>query len=196
VKTFELGNRRSWININSEDLAHLSKKWGLILTSGILFVALGIIAMSLAGLTTIMTMAIFGWVLVFASAAQMVEAFSGREGSRFVLELISAVLYFVAGFFLIRHPGISAVMLTFLLAPLFLALGTIRSITAVAVRPPQWGWQFVSGLVTLWLGYFLLSNSAATGLWLVGTFIGLELFFEGVALVSFALAVRPKKIAR
>ncbi len=193
MNTIELGRRQVLGKGAGEDLEYLQQRWGRILVAGICFLIIGFFAVSLASLTTIVTLAIFGWFLVFAGIAQFVEAFAGRDRGGFVLELISAVLYLVAGFFLLRNPGLSAAMLTFMLAPLFIILGVVRSVTALTLRHAQWGWQMLSGVVSFMLGWFLLNRSPMTGLWLIGTFIGIELLFEGMALSSLALSLRKRK---
>jgi uncharacterized membrane protein HdeD (DUF308 family) len=170
----------------------LRSRWALVLAAGTAFIVLGIFATLVAGFTTVLTMLIFGWVMVFAGAVQLGEAFVDRDRGRFAIELISGVLYLVAGFMLTRNPAATALMLSFLLGPLFLISGVVRAVSAFLFHHAQWGFQVLSGVVTFWVGLIILDRGPSTALWLIGTMIGIEIIFEGIALSSFALWLRKK----
>lgn len=192
MSILEIGQNRHWANATPADLAHLTRRWGWVMASGIAFIFLGLAASAVAGLTTIVGMIVFGWMMFFAGVVQIVESLIHRERGRMVLELVSGILYLVGGIMLIRSPGLTAAVLTLMLAPLFLILGIARTFSAVIMRDAQWGWQAMSGVVTFWLGLLILNQWPASSFWIIGTFIGIELLFEGLALSSFALALREK----
>jgi uncharacterized membrane protein HdeD (DUF308 family) len=76
-----------------------------------------------------------------------------------------------------------------LLASLFVVGGLFRTVGASAMQFPRWGWTAFAGLVSVGLGIFLMSTWPATSTYFVGLTIGIDLIFDGAALVGFAGAI-------
>lgn len=89
-------------------LESLSDNWGWVLASGI--------ALSYSALTTLASVFVLGWVLVFAGIFEMVHAFKIPRWSGFLLELLAAILYLVVGVLMIARPETGALSLTLLFA--------------------------------------------------------------------------------
>jgi len=85
-----------------------------------------------------------------------------------------------------------------LLAALFIVGGMFRAIGASVIQFPRWGWMVFAGLVSVVLGVFLLATWPAASTYFVGLAIGIDLIFDGAALVGFASAIHslPKTQAR
>src|SRR5271156_6104296 len=56
---------------------------------------------------------------------------------------------------------------------------------------PGWGWQAADGIITFVLGLLVLAQWPASGLWVIGLFIGIDLIFYGGAWIALALGLRP-----
>ncbi len=81
--------------------------------------------------------------------------------------------------------------LTLLLAYTMLALGVLRSVTAVVHREyRQWGMMFFSGLLTVALGAMIIAQWPISGLWVIGLFVAVDLMFHGFSYIGLSLAVR------
>jgi uncharacterized membrane protein HdeD (DUF308 family) len=52
------------------------------------------------------------------------------------------------------------------------------------------GWQAVDGIITIILGALVLAQWPASGLWVIGLFIGIDLIFYGLAWIALALGLR------
>jgi uncharacterized membrane protein HdeD (DUF308 family) len=52
----------------------------------------------------------------------------------------------------------------------------------------------VSGIINLGLGIIVWGGWPATGLWVLGLFIGINLLFSGWARVMLALALKPNRL--
>jgi uncharacterized membrane protein HdeD (DUF308 family) len=76
--------------------------------------------------------------------------------------------------------------------------GLFRAAGASAIQFPRWGWTAFAGLVSVGLGVFLLASWPATSAYFIGMAIGIDLIFDGVALMGFAGAIHslPKARAR
>ena len=82
-----------------------------------------------------------------------------------------------------------------MIAALFLVSGVGRMLYAVAARFHDWGWALLGGLVTFLLGLMIWQSWPVSGLWVIGTFVGIDLIFRGWAWVSLALHLRRHRPA-
>jgi len=174
-----------------EELGH---RWGWYFALGTLLIILGVIATSFAFLTTVASVIVFGWVLVFAGIALGVQAFMMGRWSGFLLSAAAATLSVITGFMLLRAPLAGAAVVTLLVASFLLISGIFRAVSAIAMQFPNWGWSLASGIVTFALGGLLASGWPQTSLWFLGLYVGIDLIVHGFAWCMFAISVH--RIAR
>ncbi len=179
-----------WDSLTQTGLESASKNWGWVLASGIAFVVLGVIALAFSVMTTLASVFVLGWILAFAGVFEAVHAFKLPRWSGVLLELLVAILYMVVGVLMIVRPAAGALSLTLLIGAFFLAGGLFRIVAAIAGRPPYWGWLLLSGIVTLLLGLLIVAEWPASGLWVIGMFLGIDLLFSGTSLIMFAFGLR------
>jgi uncharacterized membrane protein HdeD (DUF308 family) len=76
--------------------------------------------------------------------------------------------------------------------------GLFRAAGASVIQFPWWGWTAFAGLVSVGLGVFLLTTWPAASAYFIGIAIGIDLIFDGAALMGFAGAIHclPKAQAR
>src|SRR5438552_76718 len=91
---------------------------------------------------------------------------------------------------MVARPVAGALSLTLLLAAFFVVGGVSRIMTALAIRFPGRGWTLLSGMVTLLLGIVIWRQWPISGLWVIGTFVGLDLIFDGWSLVMLGMRAR------
>jgi uncharacterized membrane protein HdeD (DUF308 family) len=111
----------------------------------------------------------------------------------FFFYLLNAIIRGVTGYLLISHPdagdaGDAGV--TLVLASLFIVGGLFRGAAASVIRFPSWAWTAFSGLVSVVLGIYLLATWSAASTYFIGIAIGVDLIFDGAALIGFAGAIR------
>lgn len=172
------------------DLHHLKSNWGWFLFLGIALIALGVIAIGASTLVTVASMIFLGALLLAGGILQIIYAFWAQKWSGFFLALLAGILYTVTGFLLFMHPAAGALSLTLLLAAFYMVGGIFRIIGALTTRFDQWGWALFSGIVMLILGLLIWQGWPATGLWIFGLFIGIDLIFYGWFWVALALGAR------
>jgi uncharacterized membrane protein HdeD (DUF308 family) len=173
-------------------LEHLHRAWGWFVALGVALVILGVVCILGEIETTLITVIVLGWFLLISGVIALVHAFRTRTWTGFFLYLLSAVLRVVTGYLLIRYPLIGALTLTLLLATLFIVGGVFRAVGAASLRFPQWGWTAVSGIIGIVLGVMLLSQLPASSLWFLGLAVGIDLVFEGSALMALGAALRRR----
>jgi len=171
-------------------LEELHRHWALFLSVGVALMALGIVATLTAGLSTIVAVDFFGWILVIAGAGVTLHAFWAKRWSGFFLQLFSGLLYLVAGWMLATHGELSAIALTLVIAISFVVQGAFRIGAALSTRIDGWDGLLVSGIITLLLGLMICNEWPLSGVWVIGLFVGIDMFFYGGWFVSLALAVR------
>ena len=164
--------------------------WGWFLAFGIALMLLGVVAVARSVTATIVSMVFFGWLLVFASGIEIAQAIMVGHWVGFFHHLLAAVLFGVIGLILITRPLLSAEVVTVLMAAYFLISGLFRFFGSIWVQVPGWGWQAVDGLITFVLGVLVLAQWPASGLWVIGLFIGIDLIFYGAAWIALALGLR------
>ena len=165
------------------------KSWSWFLVLGILLVVLGAICVVKAQTATIFSILVLGWVLAISGVVWLVNSFYAFSWHGFFLFLLNAIIRGVTGYLLIRHPDAGAAGVTMLLASLFIVTGLFRAVGAGVIRFPRWGLTVLSGLVSLILGIYLLATWPAASAYLIGIVIGIDLIFDGGALVGFAAAI-------
>lgn len=170
-------------------LSELRRNWGWLLALGICLIILGIIALVDSVAVTVISMVLFGWILLIAGIIEAVQAFRHRRSGHLFLHMLNAVLSIVMGLLLLRHPLAGAVVITLLMAAYFTIAGIFRIIAALAVRVPRWGWALVDGIITLILGVLVWAQWPVSGLWIIGLFIGIDLIIVGWSEVMLAFAV-------
>jgi uncharacterized membrane protein HdeD (DUF308 family) len=171
-------------------LEKLHRHWALFLSVGVALMALGIVATLTAGLSTIVAVDFFGWIIVIAGAGVTLHAFWAKRWSGFFLQLFSGLLYLVAGWMLATHGELSAIALTLVIAISFVVQGAFRIGAALSTRIDGWDGLLVSGIITLLLGLMIWNEWPLSGVWVIGLFVGIDMFFYGGWFVSLALAVR------
>jgi len=99
----------------------------------------------------------------------------------------------VIGLFVLRNPVIGAVALTLASGVAFFASGLTRLAWSFTDRQGRFV-LFISGLISLGLGFFVLFNLGAATLVLLGTLLGVQTLLEGLTLIAVG-RVRPAKDA-
>jgi len=170
-------------------IEEIRRSWGWFLALGILLTILGIACVAFDVTATFATVLVFGWLLFISGIFALVQAFFTGSWSGFFLYLLSALFRGVTGYLLIRYPLIGAESLTLVLASFLIVGGLFRAIGFAIAKFPRWGWAVFSGVVSVALGVMLLVQIPVSGIWFIGFAIGVDLIFDGVAVIGFATAI-------
>lgn len=178
-----------------QTLSDRVKHWYIPLIIGILFILLGLYVFSVP-LATYITLAVFFSVAYLVSgimdtvfAVQNKDSLPGW-GWYLVLGLLTLLI----GLYLVANPGISMVVLPFvvgftMLFRSFHLLGLSFDLKSLQVKD-WWQLAILSGLAIL-LSFLMLANPLFIGISLV-TLTGMSILFVGIA--SIALSFQLKKL--
>jgi uncharacterized membrane protein HdeD (DUF308 family) len=152
----------------------------------ILMIVLGIIAIAFPFFASVASTLLFGWIFIFAGIAQIVYAFQSRGAGKVVGKLILGLLYLLTGIFVVINPLKGVLALTLVLGITIFLQGIIQVSIAFQMRriSPNWGLMLVSGIIGIIFGIFVWSNFPFGAVWLIGTFIGINLLFDGIWMLT------------
>jgi uncharacterized membrane protein HdeD (DUF308 family) len=173
----------------------LGRHWWLYVALGLLSVVVGFLAISSKFIVTLLSVRVFGWLLLIAGASEVVHAIMVRRLRGFALHLVAAALYLLTGLFMLEDPVRAAAVLTLLLAASFLVGGFLRAVFSLVLRFPAWSWVLLNGVVDVLLGFLILNGWPESSLWVIGLFVGIDLIFHGVGWVMLGLGVRAYRVA-
>jgi uncharacterized membrane protein HdeD (DUF308 family) len=151
---------------------------------------LGVATVARSVQATVISMLFYGWLLVLAALIEIAQAVVVGHWAGFFQHLLAAILFGVVGLIMIMRPVITAEVLTLVMAVFFLVGGLFQLIGSLWIGLPGWGWQAADGIITFVLGLLVLRQWPASGLWVIGLFVGIDLIFYGIAWIAIALGLR------
>jgi uncharacterized membrane protein HdeD (DUF308 family) len=169
--------------------------WGISLAMGVALNILAIVAWLRSSRSSIDSVYFFGWLFIIASAIEAFDAYLTGGWSGFYLHLFGAVLFGVTGFMLLTYAKTSAEIASLIVAMYFITAGIFNVIAPMAANVPDRGWHVLAGFITLILGPVLLGYRTRERVQMsvfrvIGIFIGIDLFFRGLAFSFLASDLR------
>jgi uncharacterized membrane protein HdeD (DUF308 family) len=160
--------------------------WARILL-GAAFIFAGLVVLADVALATVISAKIIGLVAMLAGAFEIVHAFWTKGWGGFLWHILLGLLYGAFGAALFTQPAAGALALTFFLGFVLVASGVVR----VLLSFRHWqdaGWiMLLSGLFGAAAGLVILTGFPATGIWVIGFLLGIDLVFHGFAWILYAL---------
>jgi uncharacterized membrane protein HdeD (DUF308 family) len=189
------------MTFNNPDLSNMQRAvrdafgahWRLMMFQGVIMIILGVLAVAAPVIATIAIDIYVGWLFLFSGVIGLIALFSSHHIPAFLWSLITAALSIALGILLIWKPVEGALSLTFVLTAFFLVEGVFQIATSLVYRdslPGTWGWMLASGVSDLLLVAIIVLGWPATGVWVLGLLVGINLFMSGWAIVMMAFAGR------
>ena len=177
-----------------ERIQDLVAHWQGYLFLGVGLIIAGAVALYYSVFTSLITVTTLGALVLLGAVLEGLQAFRMQKWSGFFLHVFVALLYGVAGFFMLTRPAESALGLTLLIGGVLLVSGAFRIIYALTHAHPLGAWLLLNGLITLALGVMVWSKWPQSGLWVIGMFVGIEMIVSGVTWATLALKARQVKV--
>jgi len=178
------------------ELQHLKAEWWWFLALGILLLVSGLVAIGYPIISSVAIVMVLGMSLMVSGIATIVATFWSGRWSAHMLQLLVGIFYTVVGFLVMDMPLESTASLTLVMATMFLVVGIMRSVAALTIRYPQWGWSLLSGLLTTLIGVLIYKNFEDTALWAIGTLVGIQLIFDGWFWIMLGMALWRLPVGR
>ena len=170
----------------------LAKSWKLLLTAGIISAILGLIAIIIPPLASVTITLLVGILLLVGAVAYVAEAISrGTTGHR-IWSFIVAIIYVIAGVWLIVNPAEGTITLTWVLAIFFLVIGIFRILAGIQARGkvPNAGWTIVNGILAVIIAVLVIANLPSSAAWAIGLLVGIQLLFDGIMMITAGMAAK------
>jgi uncharacterized membrane protein HdeD (DUF308 family) len=172
---------------------HLRRNWGWFTALGIGLVLVGLFALGYPVVFTLVTVTVSGVALLVAGAFELAGCFWARRFGTLLQRALCGLFYVFLGVVIVDRPDLGAAGYTLVLAVFFFASGVVRIAYAVGSQLPGRGWSVLSGVVNLILGVMIWRNMPEAALWVIGTFVGIDLVFNGISWVMLGLAARSAR---
>ena len=167
------------------------KNAGWLVALGVLTVLAGIGSISAPMVGGVSVTVFIGVALLIAGIARAVSAFHAGSFGQGAFAFLGGILTFLAGGILVTQPGVGLATLTLFLGVYLLLDGVSDAFVAFRVRPESgWGWMFFHAAMGVLLGILLLRGWPLSGLWAIGTLVGVNLLFAGFSILSIGLGAR------
>jgi uncharacterized membrane protein HdeD (DUF308 family) len=172
--------------------AKIVSHWGWFAALGVAMIALGVFALGDVVAVTLISVLFIGAMLLVGGIVQVIHAFFTRNGwSMVVLNLVGGILYIIGGVLIMMEPAAGSVFITILLLVALVVGGGFRIAIAVQHRDlPGWWLLAIGGVISVLLGVMLYATLPWSGLWVLGTLIGIELIVQGVTWLQVGLTLR------
>lgn len=157
---------------------------------GISLVVLGALAIIFSYATTLLSVVYFGIFMIIVGCVQAVKSYKINLWATFLLHLFLSVLYIICGLFIVLYPAVNAISLTLLLALFFIISGILKIVFALCSHVPCPFWLLFNGFVTLFLGGCIWSEWPMSGLWVIGTLLGIEAVITGWTFIMLSLLAK------
>ncbi|OAN76433.1 hypothetical protein A8B78_02810 [Jannaschia sp. EhC01] len=158
--------------------------------AGVVMIALGVAALAVPWVTSLVVSIFIGWLLAIAGIASMIGSMALRGTGLFAWQVLAGLASFVAGLLLLIYPAQGLVALTALVALVLLLTGAAQGAFAFWMRPlPGWIWGLLSALVSIVLGVVILASLPEASAIVLGIFVGIDFLSTGLALVLIARSV-------
>jgi uncharacterized membrane protein HdeD (DUF308 family) len=167
------------------------KNAGRIRLLGVVTAIAGILALIWPWISGLAVTVVVGVALVIGGVARLVAAFSAGSFGRGTLAFIGGGLTLVTGVILVARPGFGLSALTLMLGAYLLVDGIFGAVLAFQVRPEKgWGRMLFSAIMAFLLGILLLAEWPLSGLWAIGTLVGINLIMACFSMISTGSVAR------
>lgn len=172
-------------------IAELRAKWGWFVALGIALLAVGFVALLNTLIATVASIYTIAALMIVAGVMQIAHALGVKSWGSFFLWLAAGVVYLLGAVSAFMNPLLASAVLTLILAGFLVAGGLIRIMAGMKAKADRnWGWIVFSGVLTLAAGLIIALGWPTSSLWVLGTFLAVDLIFQGWAMLAFGLALK------
>jgi uncharacterized membrane protein HdeD (DUF308 family) len=168
---------------------HKAATWSIALS--VLMIAAGALAICAPAITGVGVTALVGSLLVFSGLLHVGFAWGAGRAGAVVWEILIGIVYGAIGVYMLASPAAGLASLTLAIAFYLLIEGAVELALSFQLRAaPGNGWLLVDGIITLALAVMIWSTWPSSATWVVGTLVGISMFFSGITRLMLSLAVR------
>ena len=157
----------------------------------VLMIGAGVLAIGLPMMAGMAVGALIAWLLLFSGALHLAFAWRGHTAAGVLWEILLGVAYGAIAFYLLAHPLVALTSLTLAVGIYLFVEGLLEFLLWFELRPLRGSaWLLFDAVVTLILAVMIWGTWPSSAAWLVGTLVGINMFFSGLSRLVFSVAVR------
>jgi uncharacterized membrane protein HdeD (DUF308 family) len=155
--------------------------WKDVVIGGILL-GTGVVVLGDVVVASVVSVLFLGWTLVIGGAVGIGASLWRIGHGGFWIGMLAGVLALIAGIVFLRNPGAALVALSLAIGAIMLVTGITRLVAAVQHAEVRLA-LVLSGVLSLILGFLILSRWPTSALWLIGTLLGIQLIVDGATMI-------------
>jgi len=166
-----------------------STTWSIVLS--VLMMATGVIALFAPAITGVTVTLFMGWLLIISGILHLGYAWRASGASAAIWEILVAIVYGVAGIYLLANPVMGLEALTLALVMYLVLESALEFVLGFSLRSVAGsGWFIFDGIVTLLLAVLIARGFPASSTWAIGTLVAISMFFSGLTRLMLSAVVR------
>lgn len=166
----------------------------LFMFAGATLFILGALALSMPMMFSFGVSYLLGAVLIASGCLQMFQSWQERREAGVWSKLVSGVVSALVGIAMMAQPLIGLFSVTLLLICYLVVQGFFKISFAVGMRHTGgWVWVAFSGIVSVVLGFVLLSQFPVSALYVIGIFLGIDLMISGLSQLILAFVLGQER---
>jgi len=162
-----------------------------VIVWGVLLIIAGFLALTEPAIAALAADLLLSWLFVFAGVVEIVYAIHERGKDGFRLKILSGILMFLLGVFMLLRPFTGVASITLLIGAFLLASGVSSIMLAFRVKPrPGWGWVLFDGILSIVIALLIASGWPQSSIAFIGILVGIVMMYGGVWRIMLGLALR------
>ncbi len=147
---------------------------------GIILLILGIIGMLVPEFATGVFLVILAGMLILGGIIFFIAGFRGGW-----VNFLVGIILLIFGILMLVYYHQALSVMTFIVGAWLLLMGIVATIVAFAARSQYSGWwaPLITGILSFILGILVFMGWPENSDWLIGLFIGIELFLDGIMML-------------
>jgi uncharacterized membrane protein HdeD (DUF308 family) len=168
---------------------HSAANWSIALS--VLMIIAGILAIFLPMAAGLAVTVLIAWLLIISGILHLIYGWRAGSAGGVVVEILLGLLYLAIGIYLLSRPLVGLAALTLALGVYLFIEAILEFVMAYRTRGLQGsGWLVFDGIITLILAIIIWSAWPAGTPWVIGTLVGVSMFFSGISRLAISMAVR------
>jgi uncharacterized membrane protein HdeD (DUF308 family) len=182
-----------WSNMSTQPISTAQSSSNPSIALAVILIVCGCIAIAVPIFASVAMVSLFAWLVLLDGVIQLVEAFRPRGAARRAWKVLVGLLYLGVGLWLIMHPLLGVVGLTFVLTLFLFAEGimdvTFYLVTTSRDRSP---WMLLDGIITIVLAIMIARHWPSSSWWAIGILVGVSILMTGFTRLMIALSLRRR----
>ncbi len=178
-------------SVDDRHIAALARNWWAVALRGVAAIVFGVLAFLTPGSALLALVLVFGAYAIVEGVLNIVAALRGRTGTPWWELMLEGIVSIAAGVIAFAIPGLTALVLLYLIAAWAVVTGVLEIVGAVRLRKHVTGevWLALSGVLSIAFGV-IVALAPAVGALAVVFWIGAYAVIFGAALIALGFRLR------